>query len=129
MGATGVATSAHGGRRLKRWPFVDSYRGGRVPHRIQGPSLTAAVELDYSQARYGDRAGRASLRDTSAWVGIKPDSGTIRPGSGRRGVFSCSTNGTTFTQIGILMPNNDWPSFMANRHASSTTPPAASAVP
>jgi beta-xylosidase len=49
-----------------------------LTHRIQGPSSTATIELDYSTMRDGDRAGLAMLRDSSAWVGIKRDNGTTR---------------------------------------------------
>jgi beta-xylosidase len=49
-----------------------------LTHRIQGPTSTATIELDYSTMRDGDRAGLAMLRQTSAWVGIKRDNGATR---------------------------------------------------
>ncbi len=49
-----------------------------LTHRIQGPSSTATIELDVSAMRDGDRAGLALLRDSSAWIGLKRDSGTTR---------------------------------------------------
>jgi beta-xylosidase len=49
-----------------------------LTHRIQGPTSTATIQLDYSAMRDGDRAGLALLRDSSAWIGIKRDGGTTR---------------------------------------------------
>ncbi|WP_431918253.1 RICIN domain-containing protein [Nonomuraea jabiensis] len=49
-----------------------------LTHRIQGPSSTATIELDYSQMANGDRAGLAMLRDQSAWIGVKRDNGANR---------------------------------------------------
>ncbi|MFC4901683.1 family 43 glycosylhydrolase [Streptosporangium amethystogenes subsp. fukuiense] len=49
-----------------------------LTHRIQGPSSTATIELDYSQMANGDRSGLAMLRDQSAWIGLKRDNGTTR---------------------------------------------------
>jgi beta-xylosidase len=46
-----------------------------LTHRIQGPTSTATIQLDYSTMRDGDRAGLALLRDSSAWIGIKRDGG------------------------------------------------------
>ncbi|MEV0388711.1 glycoside hydrolase 43 family protein [Nonomuraea sp. NPDC050643] len=49
-----------------------------LTHRIQGPSSTATIELDYAQMTNGDRAGLAMLRDQSAWIGVKRDNGANR---------------------------------------------------
>ncbi|WP_344491328.1 family 43 glycosylhydrolase [Nonomuraea monospora] len=49
-----------------------------LTHRIQGPSSTATIELDYSQMANGDRAGLAMLRDQSAWIGVRRDNGVNR---------------------------------------------------
>jgi beta-xylosidase len=46
--------------------------------RIQGPTSTATIQLDYATMRDGDRAGLALLRDLSAWIGIERDGGTTR---------------------------------------------------
>ncbi|KAG8922504.1 hypothetical protein FRC01_013948 [Tulasnella sp. 417] len=46
-----------------------------ITHRILGPASTATIKLDYSNMRDGDRAGLVLLRDSSAWVGVKRDSG------------------------------------------------------
>ncbi|MFG3706072.1 family 43 glycosylhydrolase [Micromonospora sp. NPDC047670] len=57
----------------------DLYRArNTLTHRIQGPTSTGTIELDYSTMRDGDRAGLAMLRDTSAWIGVKRDNGTVR---------------------------------------------------
>ncbi|MFD6139239.1 family 43 glycosylhydrolase [Promicromonospora sp. NPDC060271] len=49
-----------------------------LTHRIQGPSSTATIELDYAAMRDGDRAGLAMLRDSSAWIGVRRDNGVTR---------------------------------------------------
>ncbi|CAL9437957.1 hypothetical protein SUDANB95_02171 [Actinosynnema sp. ALI-1.44] len=49
-----------------------------LTHRIQGPTSTATIELDYSTMRDGDRSGLAMLRQSSAWIGVKRDNGTNR---------------------------------------------------
>ncbi|WP_309114208.1 RICIN domain-containing protein [Saccharothrix sp.] len=49
-----------------------------LTHRIQGPTSTATIELDYSTMRDGDRSGLAMLRQSSAWIGIKRDNGNTR---------------------------------------------------
>jgi beta-xylosidase len=49
-----------------------------LSHRILGPTSTATIQLDYSTMHDGDRAGLAMLRNSSAWIGIKRDSGTTR---------------------------------------------------
>ena len=41
-----------------------------LTHRIQGPTSTATIELDYASMAPGDRAGLAMLRQTSAWIGV-----------------------------------------------------------
>jgi beta-xylosidase len=49
-----------------------------LTRRIQGPTSTATVELDYSTMRDGDRAGLAMLRQSSAWIGVRRDNGQTR---------------------------------------------------
>ncbi|MFG1660022.1 family 43 glycosylhydrolase [Micromonospora chersina] len=49
-----------------------------LTHRIQGPTSTATVELDYSSMADGDRSGLAMLRDSSAWIGVRRDGGATR---------------------------------------------------
>jgi beta-xylosidase len=49
-----------------------------LTHRIQGPTSTATIELDYSAMRDGDRAGLAMLRQSSAWIGVRRDNGATR---------------------------------------------------
>ncbi|WP_432140180.1 glycoside hydrolase family 43 protein, partial [Streptomyces sp. bgisy154] len=49
-----------------------------LTHRIQGPTSTATVTVDYSGMRDGDRAGLALLRDSSAWIGVARDNGSTR---------------------------------------------------
>jgi beta-xylosidase len=49
-----------------------------LTHRIQGPTSTATIELDYSTMANGDRAGLAMLRDQSAYIGVRRDNGANR---------------------------------------------------
>lgn len=42
-----------------------------LTHRIPGPTSTATIELDFSAMKDGDVGGLATLRDASAWIGIK----------------------------------------------------------
>jgi beta-xylosidase len=49
-----------------------------LTHRIQGPTSTATIEVDHAAMRDGDRAGLAMLRQSSAWIGLRRDSGTTR---------------------------------------------------
>ena len=57
----------------------DLYRArNTLTHRIQGPTSTGTIELDYSTMRDGDRAGLAMLRDSSAWIGVRRDNGATR---------------------------------------------------
>ena len=49
-----------------------------LTHRILGPASTATIQLNYSSMKDGDRAGMVLLRDSSAWIGIKRDSGTTK---------------------------------------------------
>ncbi|MCO1597478.1 family 43 glycosylhydrolase [Micromonospora sp. RHAY321] len=72
--------SVNNGLRLQTATVTnDLYRArNTVTHRIQGPTSTGTIELDYSTMRDGDRAGLAMLRDTSAWIGVRRDNGTTR---------------------------------------------------
>ncbi len=72
--------SVNNGLRLQTASVTnDLYRArNTLTHRIQGPTSTGTIELDYSTMRDGDRAGLAMLRDTSAWIGVKRDNGTVR---------------------------------------------------
>jgi beta-xylosidase len=72
--------SAGSGLRLQTATVTNDLYAARntLTHRIQGPTSTATIELDYSTMRDGDRAGLAMLRQSSAWVGIKRDNGVSR---------------------------------------------------
>ncbi|WP_055591037.1 glycoside hydrolase family 43 protein [Streptacidiphilus griseoplanus] len=131
-----------------------------LTHRIQGPSSTATIVLNYARMKPGDRAGLALLRDLSAWIGVRRDGDTytlatvdgvamdgnwntvstgderastdvsdhrqiwlrvnadIRPGPGRQGTFSYSTDGVHFTPLGpALTLKDNWTFFMGYRFA------------
>ncbi|MDH2423993.1 RICIN domain-containing protein [Sphaerisporangium sp. TRM90804] len=72
--------STGSGLRLQTATVTNDLYNARntLTHRIQGPSSTATIELDYSAMANGDRAGLAMLRDQSAWIGVKRDNGTNR---------------------------------------------------
>ena len=64
--------SVGAGLRLQTASVTDDLYAARntLTHRIQGPTSTATVELDYSAMAAGDRAGLAMLRQSSAWIGV-----------------------------------------------------------
>ncbi|MEU7825526.1 family 43 glycosylhydrolase [Catellatospora sp. NPDC049133] len=72
--------TVNNGLRLQTATVTNDLYNARntLTHRIQGPSSTATIALDYSSMRDGDRAGLAMLRDSSAWIGVKRDNGTTR---------------------------------------------------
>ncbi|MFC7247253.1 glycoside hydrolase 43 family protein, partial [Catellatospora aurea] len=72
--------SVGSGLRLQTATVTNDLYNARntLTHRIQGPTSTATITLDYSTMRDGDRAGLAMLRDQSAWIGVKRDNGTTR---------------------------------------------------
>ncbi|MFG1682732.1 endo-1,4-beta-xylanase [Nonomuraea sp. NPDC049269] len=72
--------SSGSGLRLQTATVTNDLYAARntLTHRIQGPTSTATIELDYSAMRDGDRAGLAMLRDSSAWIGVKRDNGATR---------------------------------------------------
>jgi beta-xylosidase len=72
--------SVNGGLQLQTATVTSDLYQARntLTHRIQGPTSTATVALDFSAMRDGDRAGLALLRDRSAWIGVKRDNGASR---------------------------------------------------
>ncbi|ASW57725.1 RICIN domain-containing protein [Plantactinospora sp. KBS50] len=72
--------TVNNGLRLQTATVTNDLYAARntLTHRIQGPTSTATIELDYSAMRDGDRAGLAMLRDSSAWIGVRRDSGQTR---------------------------------------------------
>jgi beta-xylosidase len=72
--------TVNNGLRLQTATVTNDLYAARntLTHRIQGPSSTATIELDYSMMANGDRTGLAMLRDSSAWIGVKRDNGTTR---------------------------------------------------
>jgi beta-xylosidase len=72
--------SVNNGLRLQTATVTNDLYAARntLTHRIQGPTSTATIELDYSAMRDGDRTGLAMLRQSSAWIGVKRDNGATR---------------------------------------------------
>ena len=64
--------SVGNGLRLQTATVTNDLYAARntLTHRIQGPTSTATIELDYSAMANGDRAGLAMLRQSSAWIGV-----------------------------------------------------------
>jgi beta-xylosidase len=100
--------SAGSGLRLQTATVTNDLYGSRntLTHRIQGPSSTATIELDYGQMANGDRAGLAMLRDQSAWIGVKRDNGAYRVvmTNGLTMNSSWQTTGTGTEQAGANIP-------------------------
>jgi beta-xylosidase len=76
-----------------------------LTHRIQGPTSTATVELDYTGMADGDRAGLAMLRDSSAWIGVRRDGTATRVSmvNGLSMDSSWNTTGTGTEQAGAAV--------------------------
>jgi len=72
--------SSASGLRLQTATVTNDLYSARntLTHRIQGPTSTATIQMDYSAMRDGDRAGMAMLRDSSAWIGVRRDAGQTR---------------------------------------------------
>ncbi|KQR07197.1 xylosidase [Cellulomonas sp. Leaf334] len=72
--------SVSNGLRLQTATVTNDLYNARntLTHRIQGPTSTATVELDYSAMANGDRSGLAMLRQSSAWVGVVKTNGSTR---------------------------------------------------
>ncbi|MDQ0374135.1 family 43 glycosylhydrolase [Cellulomonas humilata] len=72
--------SVNNGLRLQTATVTNDLYNARntLTHRIQGPTSTATIELDYSAMANGDRSGLAMLRQSSAWVGVVKNNGTTR---------------------------------------------------
>ncbi|RKN47784.1 family 43 glycosylhydrolase [Micromonospora endolithica] len=72
--------SVNNGLRLQTATVTNDLYAARntLTHRIQGPSSTATVELDYSAMQNGDRSGLSVFRNTSAWIGVRRDNGSTR---------------------------------------------------
>jgi beta-xylosidase len=87
--------SAGAGLRLQTATVTNDLYAARntLTHRIQGPTSTATIELDYSAMQNGDRSGLAVFRNSSAWIGVRRDNGATRV---------VMTNGLTMDR------NNDW---------------------
>ncbi|NKY38131.1 family 43 glycosylhydrolase [Cellulomonas septica] len=72
--------SVNNGLRLQTATVTNDLYNARntLTHRIQGPTSTATIELDYSTMADGDRSGLAMLRQSSAWIGVVKNNGQTR---------------------------------------------------
>ncbi|GAA4673161.1 family 43 glycosylhydrolase [Phytohabitans rumicis] len=99
--------SVNNGLRLQTATVTNDLYAARntLTHRIQGPTSTATIELDYSTMAGGDRAGLAMLRDSSAWIGVKRDNGATRVAmtTGLTMDSSWNTTGTGTEQAGAAI--------------------------
>jgi beta-xylosidase/chitodextrinase len=93
-----------------------------LSHRILGPTSTATVVLNYGNMKDGDRAGFALLRDSSAWIGVKRDSGAYRVSmtSGLTMDSSWATTGTGSEVAGAAVSGGKiWLRIAADIHVGS----------
>ncbi|KAH7104036.1 glycosyl hydrolase [Auriculariales sp. MPI-PUGE-AT-0066] len=76
-----------------------------LSRRILGPTSTATIQLNYGNMKDGDRAGLALLRDLSAWIGVKRDSGSytvgFTNGLAMDSNWATTNTGTTVASQGI----------------------------
>ncbi|WP_263375626.1 glycoside hydrolase family 43 protein [Granulicella aggregans] len=72
--------SLHNGLKLQTATVTNDIYAARntLTHRILGPVSNATIELDLSHMKDGDRAGLALFRDSTAWIGIVRDNGSLR---------------------------------------------------
>ena len=72
--------SVNNGLRLQTATVTGDLYSARntLTHRIQGPTSTATIELNYAGMANGDRSGLAMLRNSSAWIGVKKDNNATR---------------------------------------------------
>ena len=74
-----------------------------------------AMDGSWNTTSKGTEAASAAAPSTKIWLRLSVD---VRPGSGRQGRFSYSTDGTTFTPIGSPHTmDNTWQFFMGYRFA------------
>ena len=73
-----------------------------------------AMDGSWNTTSTGSEAASAEFSGSKVWLRLAAD---IRPGSGRQGKFSYSTDGTTFTSLGPgYGMNNSWEFFMGYRY-------------
>jgi beta-xylosidase len=73
-----------------------------------------AMDGSWNTTSTGTEAASAALSQERAWLRLSVD---VRPGSGRQGRFSYSTDGTTFTPLGNAHTmDNTWQFFMGYRY-------------
>ncbi|WP_221312966.1 glycoside hydrolase family 43 protein [Granulicella aggregans] len=72
--------SLHKGLKLETATVGNDIYAARntLTHRILGPVSNATIELDLAHMKDGDRAGLALFRDSSAWIGVARDRGSLR---------------------------------------------------
>jgi beta-xylosidase len=75
-----------------------------ISHRIQGPSSTGTILLDYSKMASGDRSGFALLRDQSAYIAVRNDGGSFK-----------------VSMVNGLKMNSDWTTASTGSEAGSAS--------
>jgi hypothetical protein len=71
------------------------------------------MDSNWNTTGTGTEAASASVSGGRIWLRVNAD---IRPGTGRQGRFSYSTDGVTFTPLGPgFTMSNDWRFFMGYR--------------
>jgi beta-xylosidase len=73
------------------------------------------MDSNWNTRTTGTEVASANVSSGRIWLRVNAD---IRPGAGRQGRFSYSTNGTTYTPLGPgFTLNNEWQFFMGYRYA------------
>jgi beta-xylosidase len=104
--------------------WIGIKRDGGTTRLVMVNGLT--MEGNWNTTGTGTEAAGATLSGSRVWLRANAD---IRPGTGRPGTFSYSTDGTTFTRLGpacslVTTGGSSW----ATASPSSTTPPRRSAA-
>jgi beta-xylosidase len=93
--------------------WIGLKRDGGTTRVVMVNNLT--MDGNWNTINTGTEAASAPISGNRVWLRVNAD---IRPGSGRQGRFSYSTNGTTFTPLGPgFTLGNDWRFFMGYRYA------------
>jgi len=98
-------------RQSSAW--IGIQRDGGANRVVMVNGLT--MDGNWSTTGFGTETAGANVSGGRIWLRVQAD---IRPGAGRQGRFSYSTNGTTFTPLGPgFTLNNEWQFFMGYRYA------------
>jgi hypothetical protein len=96
-------------RQASAYIAVEKSGSGTKVVMVSGLSMDSS----WNTTSTGTEVASADVTGSSIWLRLAAD---IRPGAGRQGRFSYSTDGTTFTALGSgASMNNSWEFFMGYR--------------